>query len=141
MGSTATNPTYPMVTSAAVTSPSRWVQSLPSHVRLGLPWNRARGSSSVSTPVTPTGMRASRCAEVPASPMPPTPLAPRLTSEMHVPVLLYPFLISALCGGELTEPMGTVLSPDWPQSYAKGQDCVWQIHVNEDKRIELDIQM
>uniref|UniRef100_A0A673GWK3 Seizure protein 6 homolog n=1 Tax=Sinocyclocheilus rhinocerous TaxID=307959 RepID=A0A673GWK3_9TELE len=47
----------------------------------------------------------------------------------------------ALCGGELTDPVGTVLSPDWPQSYSKGQDCVWQIHVSEDKRIELDIQI
>lgn len=47
----------------------------------------------------------------------------------------------ALCGGELTDPVGTVLSPDWPQSYSKGQDCVWQIHVSEDKRIELDVQM
>lgn len=48
---------------------------------------------------------------------------------------------SALCGGELTDATGTVLSPDWPQSYSKGQDCVWQIHVSEDKRIELDVQM
>ncbi|XP_029109732.1 seizure protein 6 homolog isoform X2 [Scleropages formosus] len=47
----------------------------------------------------------------------------------------------ALCGGELSDPSGTVLSPDWPQSYSKGQDCVWQIHVNEDKRIELDIRI
>uniref|UniRef100_A0A4W5KKT0 Seizure related 6 homolog (mouse)-like 2 n=1 Tax=Hucho hucho TaxID=62062 RepID=A0A4W5KKT0_9TELE len=47
----------------------------------------------------------------------------------------------ALCGGELTDPSSTVLSPDWPQSYTKGQDCVWQIHVNEEKRIELDIQI
>ncbi|XP_065136858.1 seizure protein 6 homolog isoform X2 [Paramisgurnus dabryanus] len=47
----------------------------------------------------------------------------------------------ALCGGELTDPVGTVLSPDWPQSYSKGQDCVWQIHVSEDKRIELDVQI
>ncbi|XP_076153708.1 seizure protein 6 homolog [Alosa pseudoharengus] len=47
----------------------------------------------------------------------------------------------ALCGGDLTTPTGTVLSPDWPQSYAKGQDCVWQIHVREDKRIELDVQI
>jgi hypothetical protein len=39
------------------------------------------------------------------------------------------------------EPSGTVLSPDWPQSYSKGQDCVWQIHGNEEKRIELDVQM
>lgn len=49
--------------------------------------------------------------------------------------------LSALCGGELTEPMGTILSPDWPQSYSKGLDCVWQIHGNEEKRIELDVQM
>lgn len=47
----------------------------------------------------------------------------------------------ALCGGELTEPLGTILSPDWPQSYSKGLDCVWQIHGNEEKRIELDVQM
>uniref|UniRef100_A0A8C2D9G7 Seizure related 6 homolog (mouse)-like 2 n=1 Tax=Cyprinus carpio TaxID=7962 RepID=A0A8C2D9G7_CYPCA len=47
----------------------------------------------------------------------------------------------ALCGGELTDTVGTVLSPDWPQSYSKGQDCVWQIRVSEDKRIELDIQI
>ncbi|MCJ8739210.1 hypothetical protein PDJAM_G00044570 [Pangasius djambal] len=47
----------------------------------------------------------------------------------------------ALCGGDLTDASGTVLSPDWPQSYSKGQDCVWQIHVSEDKRIELDVQI
>ncbi|KAJ8250917.1 hypothetical protein GJAV_G00214730 [Gymnothorax javanicus] len=47
----------------------------------------------------------------------------------------------ALCGGELTGPTGTVLSPDWPQSYSKGQDCVWLIHVSEDMRIELDLQI
>lgn len=47
----------------------------------------------------------------------------------------------ALCGGDLTEPSGTILSPDWPQSYSKGLDCVWQIHGSEDKRIELDIHI
>ncbi|XP_059204493.1 seizure protein 6 homolog isoform X1 [Centropristis striata] len=47
----------------------------------------------------------------------------------------------ALCGGELTEPSGTILSPDWPQSYSKGLDCVWQIHGNEEKRVELDVQI
>lgn len=51
------------------------------------------------------------------------------------------FSLSALCGGELTEPSGTILSPDWPQSYSKGLDCVWQIHGSEEKRIELDVQM
>ncbi|KAK7939743.1 hypothetical protein WMY93_003069 [Mugilogobius chulae] len=47
----------------------------------------------------------------------------------------------ALCGGDLTEPSGTILSPDWPQSYSKGLDCVWQIHGSEDKRIELDVHI
>ncbi|KAI1884670.1 hypothetical protein AGOR_G00228810 [Albula goreensis] len=47
----------------------------------------------------------------------------------------------ALCGGELTTPTGVVLSPDWPQSYSKGQDCIWLIHVSEEKRIELDVQV
>ncbi|KAG9333288.1 hypothetical protein JZ751_012875 [Albula glossodonta] len=56
-----------------------------------------------------------------------------------------PFLahgnLSTLCGGELTTPTGVVLSPDWPQSYSKGQDCIWLIHVSEEKRIELDVQV
>uniref|UniRef100_A0A8C7XG03 Seizure related 6 homolog (mouse)-like 2 n=1 Tax=Oryzias sinensis TaxID=183150 RepID=A0A8C7XG03_9TELE len=46
----------------------------------------------------------------------------------------------ALCGGELSDPSGPILSPDWPQSYSKGLDCVWQIHGNEEKHIELDIR-
>uniref|UniRef100_A0A674MG87 Seizure related 6 homolog like 2 n=1 Tax=Takifugu rubripes TaxID=31033 RepID=A0A674MG87_TAKRU len=50
-------------------------------------------------------------------------------------------MCKAQCGGGLTEASGTILSPDWPQSYSKGLDCVWQIHGNEEKRIELDIQM
>lgn len=58
-----------------------------------------------------------------------------------LPSMLFSLSMSALCGGELTDPAGTVLSPEWPQSYSKGQDCVWQIHVKEDKRIELDIRM
>ncbi|KAJ6653365.1 hypothetical protein lerEdw1_009266 [Lerista edwardsae] len=47
----------------------------------------------------------------------------------------------ALCGGELSEPTGVVLSPDWPQSYGKGQDCVWGIRVQEEKRVLLDIEI
>uniref|UniRef100_H3A5G6 Seizure related 6 homolog like 2 n=1 Tax=Latimeria chalumnae TaxID=7897 RepID=H3A5G6_LATCH len=47
----------------------------------------------------------------------------------------------ALCGGRISEASGVVLSPDWPQNYAKGQDCVWNIHVQEDKRILLDIEI
>lgn len=47
----------------------------------------------------------------------------------------------ALCGGELSESSGTVLSPDWPQTYGRGKDCVWGIHVQEDKRVQLDIEI
>lgn len=63
----------------------------------------------------------------------------KFTSSPHFLSCL--LLLQALCGGELTEPSGTILSPDWPQSYSKGLDCVWQIHGNEEKRIELDVQM
>ncbi|XP_041094647.1 seizure protein 6 homolog [Polyodon spathula] len=47
----------------------------------------------------------------------------------------------ALCGGELSESSGTVLSPDWPQTYGRGKDCVWGIRVQEDKRVQLDIEI
>lgn len=47
----------------------------------------------------------------------------------------------AMCGGELSEPAGVVLSPDWPQSYSPGQDCVWGLHVQEEKRILLQVEM
>lgn len=46
-----------------------------------------------------------------------------------------------MCGGELTEPAGVVLSPDWPQSYSPGQDCMWVLHVQEEKRILLQVEM
>ncbi|KAM5198041.1 seizure 6-like protein 2 isoform 4-T4 [Hipposideros larvatus] len=47
----------------------------------------------------------------------------------------------AMCGGELSEPAGVVLSPDWPQSYNPGQDCVWGLHVQEEKRILLQVEI
>uniref|UniRef100_A0A8D2DTV9 Seizure 6-like protein 2 n=1 Tax=Sciurus vulgaris TaxID=55149 RepID=A0A8D2DTV9_SCIVU len=47
----------------------------------------------------------------------------------------------AMCGGELSEPAGVVLSPDWPQSYSPGQDCVWGMHVQEEKRILLQVEI
>ncbi|OCT58420.1 hypothetical protein XELAEV_18002358mg [Xenopus laevis] len=47
----------------------------------------------------------------------------------------------ALCGGEISEPAGVILSPDWPQNYGKGQDCVWGIHVQEDRRVLLEIEI
>ncbi|XP_059930836.1 seizure protein 6 homolog isoform X2 [Gadus macrocephalus] len=47
----------------------------------------------------------------------------------------------AVCSGEITESAGVVLSPNWPETYDKGQDCIWGIHVEEDKRIMLDINV
>ncbi|XP_069850727.1 seizure 6-like protein isoform X1 [Dipodomys merriami] len=49
-------------------------------------------------------------------------------------------LCRAMCGGELTAVAGVVLSPNWPEPYAEGEDCVWRIHVGEEKRIFLDVQ-
>ncbi|KAJ8403915.1 hypothetical protein AAFF_G00347830 [Aldrovandia affinis] len=46
----------------------------------------------------------------------------------------------AVCSGEITDSAGVVLSPNWPEVYDKGQDCIWGVHVEEDKRIMLDIQ-
>uniref|UniRef100_A0A3Q3IJZ5 Seizure related 6 homolog a n=1 Tax=Monopterus albus TaxID=43700 RepID=A0A3Q3IJZ5_MONAL len=47
----------------------------------------------------------------------------------------------AVCSGEITDSAGVVLSPNWPEAYDKGQDCIWGVHVEEDKRIMLDIQV
>ncbi|XP_069922150.1 seizure 6-like protein isoform X3 [Oryctolagus cuniculus] len=49
-------------------------------------------------------------------------------------------LCRAMCGGELTAMAGVVLSPNWPEPYVEGEDCIWKIHVGEEKRIFLDIQ-
>lgn len=46
-----------------------------------------------------------------------------------------------MCGGELSAVAGVVLSPNWPEPYVEGEDCVWKIHVGEEKRIFLDIQL
>uniref|UniRef100_A0A8D2LQL2 Seizure related 6 homolog n=1 Tax=Varanus komodoensis TaxID=61221 RepID=A0A8D2LQL2_VARKO len=47
----------------------------------------------------------------------------------------------AVCSGEITDATGVVLSPNWPEPYGKGQDCIWGLHVEEDKRIMLDIRV
>ncbi|XP_075760647.1 seizure protein 6 homolog isoform X2 [Pelodiscus sinensis] len=47
----------------------------------------------------------------------------------------------AVCSGEITDSAGVVLSPNWPEAYGKGQDCIWGLHVEEDKRIMLDVQV
>ncbi|XP_010018869.1 PREDICTED: seizure 6-like protein, partial [Nestor notabilis] len=50
-------------------------------------------------------------------------------------------LCRATCGGELTAVAGVILSPNWPEPYTEGEDCVWRVHVGEEKRLFLDIQL
>uniref|UniRef100_A0A7M4FBC1 Seizure related 6 homolog n=1 Tax=Crocodylus porosus TaxID=8502 RepID=A0A7M4FBC1_CROPO len=47
----------------------------------------------------------------------------------------------AVCSGEITDSAGVVLSPNWPEAYGKGQDCIWGLHVEQDKRVMLDIRV
>ena len=49
--------------------------------------------------------------------------------------------LPAVCSGEITDSAGVVLSPNWPEPYSRGQDCIWGVHVEEDKRILLDIRV
>ena len=60
---------------------------------------------------------------------------------MHACVYVCTVRVAAVCSGEMTDSAGVVLSPNWPEAYDKGQDCIWGIHVEEDKRIMLDIQV
>lgn len=46
-----------------------------------------------------------------------------------------------MCSGEITDSAGVVLSPNWPEPYGRGQDCIWGVHVEEDKRIMLDVRV
>ncbi|NWV30199.1 SE6L1 protein, partial [Origma solitaria] len=41
----------------------------------------------------------------------------------------------------LTAVAGVILSPNWPEPYTEGEDCIWRIHVGEEKRLFLDIQL
>uniref|UniRef100_A0A669PM17 Seizure 6-like protein n=2 Tax=Phasianus colchicus TaxID=9054 RepID=A0A669PM17_PHACC len=50
-------------------------------------------------------------------------------------------LCRATCGGELTAMAGVILSPNWPEPYTEGEDCIWRVHVGEEKRLFLDIQL
>jgi len=36
---------------------------------------------------------------------------------------------------------GVILSPNWPEPYTEGEDCIWRVHVGEEKRLFLDIQL
>ncbi|XP_051973123.1 seizure protein 6 homolog isoform X2 [Xyrauchen texanus] len=47
----------------------------------------------------------------------------------------------AVCSGEITDSAGVVLSPNWPEAYDKGQDCIWGLHGDEDKRFKLEVNV
>uniref|UniRef100_UPI00358FCE16 CUB and sushi domain-containing protein 3-like n=1 Tax=Myxine glutinosa TaxID=7769 RepID=UPI00358FCE16 len=44
---------------------------------------------------------------------------------------------AAPCGGNVTGPSGVILSPNYPQAYPAGKECLWIITVNKDFVIEL----
>lgn len=64
----------------------------------------------------------------------------KLLSELYFNLRIC-LCASAVCSGEITDSAGVILSPNWPEAYDKGQDCIWGVHVEEDKRIMLDIQV
>ncbi|XP_032808661.2 CUB and sushi domain-containing protein 3-like isoform X1 [Petromyzon marinus] len=43
----------------------------------------------------------------------------------------------APCGGNLTEPTGFILSPNYPEPYPPGKECDWQVTVTADNVISL----
>lgn len=49
--------------------------------------------------------------------------------------------LAAVCSGDITDSAGVVLSPNWPEPYGRGQDCIWGVHVEEDKHIMLDVRV
>uniref|UniRef100_A0A8C4QC07 Seizure related 6 homolog a n=1 Tax=Eptatretus burgeri TaxID=7764 RepID=A0A8C4QC07_EPTBU len=49
-------------------------------------------------------------------------------------------LCRALCGGEVTDTEGLVLSPHWPEMYDEGQDCVWGVHAAQGTYLDLVVR-
>ena len=41
------------------------------------------------------------------------------------------------CGGLLTLPSGSIVSPKYPQKYENSLTCTWLIQAPEDKKIEV----
>uniref|UniRef100_A0A674EAS5 Seizure related 6 homolog like n=1 Tax=Salmo trutta TaxID=8032 RepID=A0A674EAS5_SALTR len=49
-------------------------------------------------------------------------------------------LCKGMCGKEIGVWV-VILSPNWPEWYGEGEDCSWRIHVGEDKRVLLEVQL
>lgn len=43
------------------------------------------------------------------------------------------FLFSALCGGDVRGPSGTILSPGYPEFYPNSLNCTWTVDVTHGK--------
>ncbi|CAG5136892.1 unnamed protein product, partial [Candidula unifasciata] len=41
------------------------------------------------------------------------------------------------CGGDLTEPTGGIVSPNYPQPYSHNAQCFWSITVSQGSAITL----
>lgn len=43
------------------------------------------------------------------------------------------FVFSALCGGDVRGPSGTILSPGYPEFYPNSLNCTWTVDVTHGK--------
>lgn len=52
-------------------------------------------------------------------------------------ILFYNLLFTVPCLSNFTAPMGTVLSPDYPEGYGNNLNCIWTIISDPGSRIHL----
>lgn len=48
-----------------------------------------------------------------------------------------PIVLFIDCGGDLTTPTGTIMSPNYPGQYAHSRECIWRITVQPGRRVKL----
>lgn len=41
------------------------------------------------------------------------------------------------CGGTLTSPRGSIISPHYPEAYSKNTECYWKISINAGSLIQI----
>lgn len=54
-------------------------------------------------------------------------------ASLRVIIWLYFFVFSALCGGDVRGPSGTILSPGYPEFYPNSLNCTWTVDVTHGK--------
>lgn len=65
-----------------------------------------------------------------------TPISKEISSafaSLRVIIWLYFFVFSALCGGDVRGPSGTILSPGYPEFYPNSLNCTWTVDVTHGK--------